>query len=246
MLSIIDCILKDNKIDYWLDQGTLLGLTREQDLIDWDWDLDLGSKFEDESKITNLVKALKSNGFYAKYIRASQSVRIEPKNKYYGWRHVDIHFQQYADLHYTTFFYEFEGTSFFQSLLMWLVIKFDWLERKFGRSMPSRRQVYFDQDSQANIDEMQNRNVLQTCIARFTYKVKNIFYDVRLRIYGKFVPVVTPEKWLQSFDKIKVNGSEYSVPANKETYLCFRYGENWRQPDENYDWHDDGAVGGKE
>ncbi len=242
MLSKLNGLLKKKSIDYWLDQGTLLGLTREDDFIEWDWDIDLAAKFESTEQIYDLVKFLRSHGFYAKYIQQSQSVRLEPKDKYFGWRHIDIHFQQHQDTAYRTFFYEFAPTTWLQSLLVWLVVKFDWVERNLGGSMPSRRQVYFDESLNRNMNKAATPNLIQTFIARSAYKIKNVFYDLRLSLYGKFVPVVTADSWFMRFDTISLAGENYHVPANQEEYLCFRYGENWREPNKDYDWHDDGAV----
>jgi len=51
-------ILEELGIHYWLDFGTLLGLIRENKLIDWDNDMDLSIRFESEEKIDQLISAL--------------------------------------------------------------------------------------------------------------------------------------------------------------------------------------------
>ncbi|NQT62749.1 MAG: LicD family protein [Candidatus Marinimicrobia bacterium] len=51
-------ILEDMGIHYWLDFGTLLGLIRENKLIDWDKDMDLSVRFESEEKMEQMISAL--------------------------------------------------------------------------------------------------------------------------------------------------------------------------------------------
>lgn len=47
-------ILKKQKIEYWVDQGTLLGLVRDGGLIPWEYDVDIGVMEENCDKISNL------------------------------------------------------------------------------------------------------------------------------------------------------------------------------------------------
>ena len=55
-------ILKENKIKYWIGQGTLLGIIREGKLIDWDHDIDICLWPEEIEKI-KIVNILKKNNF---------------------------------------------------------------------------------------------------------------------------------------------------------------------------------------
>lgn len=40
-----------------------------------------------------------------------------------------------------------------------------------------------------------------------------------------------------SLEKIVFLDTDAYIPSNKEQYLCEIYGENWKIPDPNYDWH---------
>ena len=59
--SLID-ILTENKINYWICHGTLLGIIRDKQLIPWDHDIDIGVI---ENKITRMTLPimLKKKGF---------------------------------------------------------------------------------------------------------------------------------------------------------------------------------------
>ncbi|HCL00161.1 MAG TPA: hypothetical protein DHW42_08685 [Candidatus Marinimicrobia bacterium] len=53
ILNVID-ILEKNNIPYWLDEGTLLGIIREGDLLPWDHDADFGIPGEYAQKVIDL------------------------------------------------------------------------------------------------------------------------------------------------------------------------------------------------
>ena len=65
-LEICD-ILDKSKINYFLQSGILLGAIRDNDLIKWDWDIEI-SVFSDEflPKIDLIVDELKQNEFKIK------------------------------------------------------------------------------------------------------------------------------------------------------------------------------------
>ena len=50
-LSYISNILQKNNIKYWLCYGTLLGAIRENDIISYDYDFDLGCLITDYDRI---------------------------------------------------------------------------------------------------------------------------------------------------------------------------------------------------
>ncbi|MCU9998454.1 LicD family protein [[Pasteurella] aerogenes] len=60
-LSLLDHIFKTNKIEYWLDFGTLLGAVRDKDFIPHDVDIDISMWLSDYTEI--LHEQLEKNGF---------------------------------------------------------------------------------------------------------------------------------------------------------------------------------------
>jgi hypothetical protein len=63
-LLIFDDIMKKHDIEYWLGEGTALGVVRDGDFIPWDDDVDIGMFGENEKKFTNFVlPELRNNGF---------------------------------------------------------------------------------------------------------------------------------------------------------------------------------------
>ena len=58
-------ILKENGINFWLCQGTLLGIIRENRLIPWDRDIDFGVWIKEVSK-PKIIQIFVQNGFLHK------------------------------------------------------------------------------------------------------------------------------------------------------------------------------------
>lgn len=60
ILEIIDFILIQKNIQYWLDYGTLIGAIRHHGFIPWDDDIDISIIWDDYIKIPKIFKFLKS------------------------------------------------------------------------------------------------------------------------------------------------------------------------------------------
>ncbi len=55
---VID-FLDNNKVDYWLESGTLLGIVREGRLLPWDHDVDITIRMEDLPRIEKQLKSFR-------------------------------------------------------------------------------------------------------------------------------------------------------------------------------------------
>ena len=83
-------VLEKNKIKYWLEYGTLLGIVREKGIIKHDYDIDIGVLTTDVNK-KELENILKINGFKkVKEILANNKI-TEQKYVYKNFE-VDIDF----------------------------------------------------------------------------------------------------------------------------------------------------------
>jgi len=81
LLKSIVKIINNLEIEYWLEGGTLLGAIRDNKLIPWDHDLDIGIKFSNENKIKELINFLKKD-FYVKKLRFPDDPKIWNLGKY--------------------------------------------------------------------------------------------------------------------------------------------------------------------
>lgn len=64
LLKEFDSLMKANKIDYWADYGTLLGIIRSSSLIQFEFDLDFGMTVENCEKLSFLSPSVSSFVLY--------------------------------------------------------------------------------------------------------------------------------------------------------------------------------------
>jgi phosphorylcholine metabolism protein LicD len=56
-LYVVASILEKHSVRYWLEGGSLLGAARHNDIIPWDYDVDLGIYEEDIKNCKHILKA---------------------------------------------------------------------------------------------------------------------------------------------------------------------------------------------
>jgi len=62
-LSYIDAVLAENNIKHWIMYGTLLGAVRNNDIIPYDYDFDLGANIDDLDAILLLNDKINKDGY---------------------------------------------------------------------------------------------------------------------------------------------------------------------------------------
>ena len=81
-LEALSKILNDNKITFWLSEGTALGARREGDFIEHDDDVDIGIWYTDFNKFKKIIPLLKQNKFKISLeIHNNTFIRLECNNE---------------------------------------------------------------------------------------------------------------------------------------------------------------------
>jgi len=62
LFDVVD-FLESEKIEYWLEGGTLLGIVRDKELLPWDHDIDLSISAKDAEKFAQNIKKLRRKGY---------------------------------------------------------------------------------------------------------------------------------------------------------------------------------------
>jgi lipopolysaccharide cholinephosphotransferase len=62
-------LLKEYKVNYWLDQGSLLGAVRNNAFLSWDHDVDLGVWYSEIDTVKKVGKKLTDMGAHVNFFQ---------------------------------------------------------------------------------------------------------------------------------------------------------------------------------
>ncbi|GAB9463202.1 hypothetical protein Gpo141_00000671 [Globisporangium polare] len=95
LLTKTTTILKDNDVEYWLDKGTLLGVHRDDGLIPWEYDVDLGVMNSTCDEISALKSEFAKVGLVAydrsDYIPHKVKLTYDTENHHFYWSDPYMH-----------------------------------------------------------------------------------------------------------------------------------------------------------
>uniref|UniRef100_K3WL32 LicD/FKTN/FKRP nucleotidyltransferase domain-containing protein n=1 Tax=Globisporangium ultimum (strain ATCC 200006 / CBS 805.95 / DAOM BR144) TaxID=431595 RepID=K3WL32_GLOUD len=95
LLTKTTSILKANDVEYWLDKGTLLGVHRDDGLIPWEYDVDLGVMNATCDQISALKPEFEKVGLVAydrsDYIPHKVKLTYDTENHHFYWSDPYMH-----------------------------------------------------------------------------------------------------------------------------------------------------------
>lgn len=224
LITKIRNFFEDRNIKYWLDEGTLLGIFRDGELIKGDHDFDFSAEYSDISEIVEICESLKKHGYHIKYQSGlpyvEDMIQIYLHNDFeMKMIHVDINIYFISndkairrDLHYPV--------------------------GKYGRFLVSlarvlyRKKIYYKNSN--NFKKM-------LLISFIPFRLRRLLSYICMDIYIKFCTSlwqVVPSKYFSNLTKIELFDNAFNIPLNCENYLSYRYGEDWRIPNKNWIWRD--------
>ena len=198
------------KFNYWVCQGTLLGLIRDQSLIPWDPDIDLAileKNFNEEL----INKIMKKNGFIRKKKFFKNDNLITFKKK--GGRDVDINIYDLDKKN------KFVQTKWFvpKNLIMRFIEVLSFSKSYKGRFKLIVRFLSFSE-------------------GYFKIIKKGL---INHEMFYKKAGYAHPYKFISKLKKKKFFGQNIIVPFFYLDYLDYTYGKNWRKPKKIYSWFKD-------
>ena len=208
-------ILEKNDIPYWLCQGTLLGIIRDDELIPWDHDIDIAVWYS--KKLNEKLKTIMKSHKYKlknKYMINEDLITFVKE----GGREVDINCYQEKKMN------NLDDIAY---------VKWSVPRNNFCKIIDA---LSLAKNYKGKCDFFVNRlKIFSNFFNKFRILLinKNLFY----RNIGYTVPL----KLFKNLKKIKFKNIFVTVPLESEKYLSFVYGENWRTPKKNYNWIKDSS-----
>ena len=209
-------LFNSNNIPYWICHGTLLGIIRDNQLIEWDQDIDIAVWSRDVSKkyITNLVT--KENFILREGFMVKDDIISFDKA---GGRIVDINFYNKIRL---------DPDQKEMAYVNWFVPRNIFMKIVDAISIANKYEGKF-----------------KPIIKCFRFIQKPIFIFKKLLInsnlFYKKAGYTEPIEFVEKLKKINFHGLEIKVPLRSKEYLEYLYGSNWETPKKNYDWYKDGS-----
>ena len=215
-------VFDNYNLEFWLDSGMLLGLVRSNQLISWDNDIDLGMWRKDITKIevgTLAYNEFQSRGFDIYFL--PDKLVLEKNN---------------CPINVSLFFLKGDKAIREPYLL--------YGKNKFGKFLRSLWWLF-------SVSYYGNARKLKTIAVRTTQILpKNLRKSIAtlfLRMSRHFacskIIWTVPSHFFTELSAIEFSGREFQAPAKIKDYLKFRYGPNWRIPNEKWDsLTQDGAI----
>ena len=209
-------ILEKNNIPYWLCHGTLLGIVRDNELIPWDTDIDIGVWYS--KNLNEKLKTIMTDHEYKqkpKYMIKDDLLTFVKE----GGREVDINCYQEKEIN------NLEHIAY---------VKLSVPKNSFCKIIDA---LSVAKNYKGKYRILINRleilsNFFTNC--RMFLINKNLFY----KNIGYTLPLIL----FKNLKKIKFKNILVTVPLETEKYLSYTYGENWRTPNKNYNWIKDSPA----
>lgn len=213
-LRKIKKILDNHKINYWLDEGALLGAVREKKLIAWDHDIDLSIWNTDIEKIKPLFDEFRDSGNEVCYFEGKKHLKLVGAEY-----EIDINLYNLKDDQATRMWYSHNKLGKILDYIIWILhIKNADLKKSKMPLFVTKALVKLSN----TIPESMNK------------KIVNILYKIYDDIGCKHIKMAVPSKFFTDLSSLEFYGMNFKVPKKTEEYLEYRYGKDWKIPKKDY------------
>ena len=213
-LRKIKKILDEHEIEYWLDEGTLLGAVREKKLIEWDHDIDLSIWYNNLSKITPLFDEINKTGVEVCFFEEQKHIDLVGQ----GFK-IDINLYHLKENEATRMWYEQNKLGYLLDYLIW-ILHIKNAEVKDSKIPLSITKLL-----------IKLSNVLPSSMNN---NVSKILFKIYEKKGSKPIRMAVPSEFFTDLKNLKFYGMTFKVPKKTEEYLEYRYGKDWRIPKRDY------------
>ena len=227
-MSVDDNVFKDvcdllhnNRINFWICHGTLLGIIRENRLLPWDHDIDF-AVWDHETDKSHIVDIMLSHGYQQEVITGEMDC---------------LHFlgeEKKVDIS----FYKIKDNI---ASIKWAIYPKD----TFGKLMLFVSNNISKNNDEILINHSIPKKAMLTIIRQFSLllgfilpnKLKTLFNKKAMQKM-KYTGYSYPMEIMQ-LKNIEYAGMEIPVPFDSEACLQHTYGKDWKTPKKNYIWYEE-------
>lgn len=215
-------LLNQNKINFWVCHGTLLGIIRENRLLPWDHDIDF-AVWDHEISKDKIIKLFLKNGFEQEFVFGD----LDCLHFYGANKKIDISFYKVnKDI----------------ASIKWAA------PPKF---LIHKLYVYFVQTiwqksfSSIELSDHKVKKIFQIIFILLAFIIRFLLTrNTKLKLYKHALKFINYTGYsypidLMVFDKIKFNDLLVTIPKNPRRHLEITYGPNWEVAKKEYIWYEE-------
>lgn len=211
------------EFDYWISQGTLLGLVRENRVLPWDNDIDI-SVWDDEVSKKEIIELMAPKGFLLEFVPGESDC---------------LHFYREGDKNVDIGFYK---RSMGLASICWVVP---------GQTPIAKVGQYLSclVDSRFSYKDISGRAAMFKKLVFYVFRFLQKVMPTNVQRYFAYVwrslnshffqyrGYSYPVNLLQDITWSEFIGRKMPIPREFESILEITYGKDWRKPVKNFVWH---------